>query len=98
MNNLPGFFSFSRKKGISYSISLLPVEKTSNCRKYVREIARFLFRFPSAFQYCERCTHVFFILYEGQFSSFIHSMRQFLSLYNSQFFDTVIEFCYCSCY
>lgn len=54
------FFLIFKKIGIFYSNSLLPVEKINNCRKYVKEIINFLFRFSSAVQYCERCTHVFF--------------------------------------
>lgn len=78
MNNLHVFFFIFKKTGIFYSNSLLPIENIS--RKYVREIAHFLFRFPSALQHCERCSHVLFILYEGQFSSFIHSFNGTISL------------------
>lgn len=70
------FVFIVKKIGIFYSNALLPAEKMCSCRKYVREIACFLFRFPSAVQHCERCTHVLFIIYE---------LGQFLSLYSSQF-------------
>lgn len=89
MNYLQVGFFFVKKIGIFYSNTLLPVEKICNCRKYVREIACFLFRFPSAVQHCERCTRVLFIIYE---------LGQFLSLYSSQFEgfpSVVIVLLYC---